>query len=314
MESLEYNQQDGHVSPSLFALTRDFEFLEDGGHLLHRILAPGPKGFKVVAVASTGHTASFVEPDRTAITLPRRGHADVRVGRRQFSVSPGDMVALGPSERRSRLSRDAAAGLYESYTIITPANWPFGLPEDTLYRSPDPKRLKLRELLRFSFSYLSNPELVSDRTILLHEALVEDALVETLAPRGTPGGGGSRSHRSEMLARSAQRHIDENYSEPLTVAEIAAALDVSVKALQRSFRTRRGMSVRTYLARVRLDAMRRILEQAGPETTVTSAALDAGLFHLGRSSAAYRDRFGELPSATLDRASTTSGRPGSDSG
>lgn len=314
MKTLEYNQHDESVAPTLFSRTSDVDFVDSDGKLLHRILAPGPKGFKVVSVVSTGHSASFIEADRTAVTLPLCGHAEVKVGRRQFSVSPGDMVALGPSERRSRLSRDAAGGTYKSYTIITSANWPFGLPEDTLYRSPDPKRLKLRELLRFSFSYLSNPELVSDRTILLHEALVEDALVETLAPYDTFGEGGSRSHRSEMLARSAQRYIDENYGEPLTVAEVAAALDVSLKALQRSFRTRRGMSVRNYLTRVRLDAMRRNLEQAKQETSVTSAALEAGLFHLGRSSAAYKVRFGELPSETLGRVSAPSKRSGSERG
>ncbi|MDU9005481.1 AraC family transcriptional regulator [Sedimentitalea todarodis] len=305
METLEYSQRDGNVSPSLFSLTNDFEFVGTEGRLMHRILAPGPKGFKVVSVVSTGHSASFVETDRTAVTLPQRGHADVQVGSRQFSVSPGDMVALGPSERQSRLSRDAASDIYESYTILSPANWPFGLPEDALYRSPDPKRLKLCELLRFSFAYLSDPELVSDRTILLHEALVEDALVETLTSENASEANALSSHRSEFLARSAQHYIDENFSEAITVAHVAQALEVSMKALQRSFRTRRGMTVRSYLARVRLDAMRRQLEKGGPDISVTSAALDSGLFHLGRSSSAYRDRFGELPSETLDRVSSS---------
>lgn len=305
METLEYRQDEGDCAPTLFSKTSDFDFTERDGRLLHHILGDGPKGFQVVSVASTGHTASFVEADRTAVTLSLCGHADVQVGKRKFTVSPGEMVALGPSERCSRLSKSATGKHYESYTIITPANWPFGLPEDTLYRSPDPKRMKLQELLRFSFSFFSNHDLVSDRTAHLHEALIEDALVETLTLNGASEDNTPRSHRSEMLARSAQHYIDENYSEPLSVAEVAAALDVSVKALQRSFRARRGMNIRSYLARVRLDAMRRNLEQAEAETSVTSAALDSGLFHLGRSSAAYRERFGELPSETLDRVTAS---------
>lgn len=203
METLRYDKGDGVVSPSLFTTTSGFEFLGPDGQLRHRILAQGPKGFKVVSVVTTGHSASFTEADRTAITLPKCGHADVVVDRRRFSVSPGDMVALGPSERQSRLSAGSAGKFYKSYTVIAPANWPFGLSEDALYCGPDLKRLKLMELLEFSFTYLSNPERVTDRTILLHEALVEDALVETLTPHGPPKSKASRGHRSEHLAMSA---------------------------------------------------------------------------------------------------------------
>lgn len=301
METYEYSGNATGASPSLFSLTRGFEFFGSDGRLTHKILKAGPKGFKIVAVTSTGHLAGFVENDRTAVTLPQCGHADVRVNKRDFSVWPGDMVALGPSERQSRLVREEAAGVYRSYTILSPANWPYGLPEDTLYRSPDPKRMQLQELLRFSFTYRANKELVSERTVLLHEALVEDALIEALAPSDLAYKHGQRSRRYEAVVRRAERLIDQSYGDALSMPQIANEANVPLKTLQRAFKQCRGMTIRSYLARVRLDAMYRTLAQAAEGTSVTSAAIEAGLFHFGRASAAYLQRFGELPSRTLDR-------------
>lgn len=300
MQTFEYCENG--ASPTLFSTTKGLEFRGPDGHLSHRILNPGPRGFRVVSVTSSGHSAGFVEAERTAITLPVQGHADVRVGKRDFSVWPGDMVALGPSERHSHLRRDEDTGVYESFTIITPPKWSYGLPEDALYRSPDPKRLKLAELLRFSFNYLSNPELVSDRTVLLHEALVEDALVAALTNLDDEESHIVRHERYESLVRAVERYIDENYAEAISSTQLETAIEIPQKTLQRAFRARRGITIRSYLTRVRLDAMRRALE-GNPETTsVTSAAVDAGLFHVGRASMAYRERFGELPSETLHAA------------
>lgn len=54
------------------------------------------------------------------------------------------------------------------------------------------------------------------------------------------------------------------------------------------------------LRNARLDAVReRLRSRPGvPRIPVTQAALEAGFGHLGRFSASYRERFGELPSET----------------
>ena len=79
-------------------------------------------------------------------------------------------------------------------------------------------------------------------------------------------------------------------------------MGVSLRSLQRSFSEQLGVTPRAYLSRLRVEAMNSALRDGDPRTTVTSAALDAGLLHLGRSSALYRGHFGELPSDTLRRA------------
>lgn len=298
MLRFEYSRSD--PSPNLFSETRDLEFSSPDARLVHDVLKAGPKGFTVVSVSSTGHSAGFVEHYRTAVTLPLVGHANVQVGDRSFSVRPGDMVALGPSERSSTLTQDEEVGVYRSFTVISPPRWPYGLPEHALYRTPDPKRLKLLELLRFSFSYRADPELVSDRTVLLHEALVEDALIEALTPSTSRKGPTPHQSRYESVVRKAERFIEEHFSDALSMPDMASKIGVPVKTLQRAFKARRGVTLRSHIASVRLDAMQRALERGG-ETSVTTAALDSGLLHLGRASAAYLHRFGERPSETLER-------------
>lgn len=63
-----------------------------------------------------------------------------------------------------------------------------------------------------------------------------------------------------------------------------------------------GISPRTILRDRRLDGLKADLEAAGPSETVTSVATDWGIANLDAMAGAYRQRFGEPPSATLRRA------------
>ena len=56
------------------------------------------------------------------------------------------------------------------------------------------------------------------------------------------------------------------------------------------------------MQRARLDEARRKFLSGGPRTRVAEVAAECGFSHLGRFSALYRDRYGEVPSGTLRRA------------
>jgi AraC-like DNA-binding protein len=107
---------------------------------------------------------------------------------------------------------------------------------------------------------------------------------------------------AELHVRRIEGWIDANLAEPMGVEEMAAVVDVTSRSIQTAFRRLRGCTPMQYLRRRRLEEARRLLENATPETTVTNVALDSGLFHLGRFSAAYRAMFGEKPSETLARS------------
>jgi AraC-like DNA-binding protein len=51
----------------------------------------------------------------------------------------------------------------------------------------------------------------------------------------------------------------------------------------------------------RLHAARREIQKAGQRRMASDIAIDCGLTHMGRFAAAYRKRFGEVPSKTRNR-------------
>jgi AraC-like DNA-binding protein len=103
--------------------------------------------------------------------------------------------------------------------------------------------------------------------------------------------------------RTIQRAVtllQDHCTEPLTTADIAEAVGVSARSLQEGFHAHVGTTPMAYLRRVRLHQVNEELRAADPATTnVTDVALRWGMTHLGRFAQAYREEFGEAPSATL---------------
>ena len=93
-------------------------------------------------------------------------------------------------------------------------------------------------------------------------------------------------------------YIQANWRHPLTVESIAAACDVSVRSVFAQFKQRFGIAPMAYLRNVRLDQARLSLS-ADPTQSVIDVAMACGFHSLGHFARRYRERFGELPSDTL---------------
>ncbi|KEP68885.1 hypothetical protein DL1_08265 [Thioclava dalianensis] len=293
----------GSELPQIFSKVRDFKFFGPVQRLRHRRLPPGPRGFTVVAVNSTGHEGTFIEPDRTVLTIVGGGHSEVSVAGARYALKPGDMFRIGKAEWHSRLMPGSDGGAYESYSVIAPAGRSMGEPgEPPGKHVPNyNKCLQLRQLLELSFEIHDVADFVFDTKIALIEALIDEMFMESMSPaapdRLTPG-----DQSVQRVLATARDFIAESYSSALTVQEVADAAGVDLRTLQRAFSSWLGQSPRQYIADLRLSALRARLMTAEEATTVTSAALACGLFHFGRTGHAYKQRFGELPSKTLRRA------------
>jgi AraC-like DNA-binding protein len=109
-----------------------------------------------------------------------------------------------------------------------------------------------------------------------------------------------RTDAHSATVRRAVAHIEDHADQPLTVAEIAAAAHVTVRALQYAFRRHLDTTPLAYLRRVRLAQAHRDLRAASPlDTTVGEIAARWGFAHPGRFAALYREAYGTSPSATL---------------
>jgi AraC-like DNA-binding protein len=83
-------------------------------------------------------------------------------------------------------------------------------------------------------------------------------------------------------------------------AELCRAAHVSERRLRSAFCEEFDRSPSVYFRMWALDRVHRRLRDAGPgDCTVSQAACDLGLEHLGRFSGWYREVYGETPSATL---------------
>lgn len=106
----------------------------------------------------------------------------------------------------------------------------------------------------------------------------------------------------------ACRYLKLHAREEVSVDTLAAVAGVSRFKLFAAFRDHLQTTPMNWARNLRLDAVREDLLAASDRRrlSVSAVALDWGFSHLGRFSSQYRERFGELPSATLERAAALS--------
>ena len=97
----------------------------------------------------------------------------------------------------------------------------------------------------------------------------------------------------------AERHIRTHAQLAPTLSELAREAGVSVRTLNSAFREYRSCTPMAALRERRLQGVRGELLLAAEGATVRSAAEAWGYANFGLFASAYRQRFGELPSATL---------------
>lgn len=110
-----------------------------------------------------------------------------------------------------------------------------------------------------------------------------------------------QAERLPRALRAARDHLADNAGEPLDLAQLACASGIGIRALQLGFRRHFGVSISQMLLDMRLASLHARLAQVSSDASITDIAFDLGFTHLGRMAGAYREKFGETPSATLRR-------------
>jgi AraC-like DNA-binding protein len=246
--------------------------------------------------------------DTYRLTMPEEGGAVCRIDGTTVEATvargalyrPGQELNLNIDTYRSLLlafdgefARKSIERRFEASPV-----YPVGIALDA------PAPAALRSLCRWMGQELDRPEsalLASTRVSASLErallALFLDA-VEANAPAveaGTLDAGHAHVQRIEEW-------LDVHFAEPIGVEDMAAAAEVSVRAMQDAFRRLRGCTPTEALLRRRMEHAHRTLRAGAPGTTVTDAAFESGVFHLGRFAERYARMYGERPSETLARS------------
>ena len=106
---------------------------------------------------------------------------------------------------------------------------------------------------------------------------------------------------SPAKTRALEDYIQQNWNQPISVEDIAAACGVSARSVFAQFRKHRGEPPLVYLRNLRLDHARRLLLSPDNARSVIDVALACGFASFGHFARRYRERFGELPSTTKVR-------------
>ncbi|GHF96563.1 MULTISPECIES: helix-turn-helix domain-containing protein [Amycolatopsis] len=101
--------------------------------------------------------------------------------------------------------------------------------------------------------------------------------------------------RDELRTRRAVRFIRENHHLPLTLADLAAAADLSPFHFLRVFKTATGQTPYRFLTRIRVERACRHLERG--DLSVTEIGLACGFATPSRFASAFRAQIGLSPSA-----------------
>ena len=135
----------------------------------------------------------------------------------------------------------------------------------------------------------------------LAEALLMEIFVQLLRDIGSLKLRSAATGPEMMVVKRAEDYMHAHFGDSITIADVAAAVGVSLRKLQMSFRKLRDMTPRRCLSSIRLANARRMLLNR-PTSTITAIANECGIMHSGRFSLAYRREYGEYPSETLRRS------------
>lgn len=295
----------------MFGALEALSLPDEQGQIDIKALNLGHMGHKIVRVQSTGHEVALTEDDHATLILPRRGQLASRLGGNSWRAMPKNAVLFGPSRRATRVSGpfDALALVLPHRHLVDGLAGRIGLPDATAIQGDTPGLGRVQQLMADILGLAAegpalfpSAQMVKGLEVLVHEALLDMVLAhgETDQPSRQP-----RSQRHRVLL--AEEVMRSRTSEPLSMADIARDLDISLRSLQLAFQQVRRMGPRDALNRIRLQTARQLLLRARPGQTVTAIALDCGVSHVSRFAAVYRLAYGEYPAETLAEAMRRAG-------
>lgn len=286
----------------LFRRTEAFDVIGDPDRFrisVHSVLLDG---IRISAVRTTGHRIRPVEDMHMTILLPWQGELVTEEGSRRWTVRPGELALVGPGARTTTIP-SPYLGIVAQVPIRRLAQ---RVPASDNRRRTGPgipvALGPLRRYLRHLVAELDCADSLLEHGRSARSAAEHliDLLLDALPPDAVSLAGDNPPAGARQVER-AEAVIRDRFHEHLSVHDVATAVSVSPRALQRAFRRHRDTTPQAVIAACRLEQARKRLATAHAGESVASIALDCGVTHLGRFATAYHARFGELPSATLGR-------------
>lgn len=238
--------------------------------------------------------------------LPLVTEGSLHVRRRP--VHPGELMAA--------TSRDdvgfTSTGLADIMVVVLPTplidrwvqarrgsdKFDVDLPSPRWQVSVAEMTLRAGELHRLLQTLTAQPGDFGERGLSVVESKIFDAILDMIPSAEVI----EPLHSRARIARQVLNILKERLDDPPSITDLCVAVGARERTLHLSCVEAFGRPPASLLAELRLNAAHRALLHPGKTASVTAVAAQYGFTHFGRFAAAYRQRFGELPSATFARA------------
>ena len=236
-----------------------------------------------------------------------RARSDVRAGRQEVELTDGDTVLYPVGETFTATARDLDSRTLR-LPVATVATRAGMSPDRFRFTAMTPNSAALGRYFRATMQYvydaLREPDTALAHPLVLAGAIdaIAGAALAAFPHNCDPDGDRLRRAWPSAIRRAAA-YIDANPALPMTLADIAAAAAISVRALQTGFQRHLGTTPMLYLRQVRLAHAHHDLQNADPTygDDVAAIARRWGFGHLGRFAGYYRATYGRPPRHTLHR-------------
>ncbi|MDI7776667.1 AraC family transcriptional regulator [Asticcacaulis sp. EMRT-3] len=259
-------------------------------------------------------------PDRSIINMvmPLRGRVSLIRGDEYIEAEPG-LALLYQSDGHSRRRHEPDATCHESVGFTMDFRNAERVLSDIL-QFPVESDLKLSPRLELDTTHGrivasmieqlstlphtdSHPPLtprLQQRLVEAFTHLVLECSLHRYSERMVQSGGGA----VPGYIRRARDFMRQHYHEPLTIADIADEVQVSLRTLEIGFRTFLDTTPLIYLRTLRLRRARELLISPDNHRPISAIARDLGFYHIGRFAQYYARLFGESPSETRRHRTT----------
>ena len=291
-----------------------YEPLRTRREFLHRSATVRVGGMRLVASAST--PVSMVAGDSAEATLlvPLHGWSTSVIENREYRWQGGGSAMFLPGTGRTGASgvRSVLAITFDPLRLQATAGAMLG-PRghgtlDLGLHAPrviplDAAQSPAAAILKHVLPLI---DLGDGRDDTLRMLGIDDMLYRIMAVMLAPAtlaAAFTRSPASPTAAAISRvtEYIVAHLHEPISLSDLERVSGLSVRTLQVAFRKVYNCSPREWMRRRRLLLARDRLRAAGRHDTVAAIALACGFTRPGSFAAAYAQRFGESPAATLAR-------------
>ncbi|MGW8432124.1 helix-turn-helix domain-containing protein [Curtobacterium citreum] len=275
-------------------------FVTEGTHYEYTIVGDDDLTLRTMR-SEGGRRGGVIGPrDDHVVFWLTKGLLEMHFADRSRVIEPGSAYIASASEAYRFESADTVYnGLHLSDAFLRSVGDELGyrLPSGPLLFDQQDEAVAQREPLRRLVQDLA-PALLDDRVVGPMRTALNRRLATVVLDTFPVRNRGDDVPVANRL-RDAIRYVEAHAADRPSVPEIAAACGLSQRGLQDVFARTLGTTPNRFLRDHRLDCVRRALLHAVGDDGVTPIARQWGFTNPGRFAAAYRERFGEDPAATL---------------